>query len=97
MLIRLERVRERPNADAPGERELQPSTQVYVVRQVEQWAVVAREGRSWDTCRPRRWCVCSKSPLVPTLHFYVVGVRDPPQLLGAITSSGVARRALGSS
>lgn len=45
VLIRLERVRERPAVDAPGERELSPGTQVHLVRLVEKWAVVAREGQ----------------------------------------------------
>jgi hypothetical protein len=38
-------VRERPAADAPGERELAPGAQVRVLRLVEQWAVIAREGQ----------------------------------------------------
>ena len=45
VLIRRELVREQPAADAPGERELSPGAQVRLVRQVEQWAVIAREGQ----------------------------------------------------
>ena len=45
VLIRRELVRERPAADAAGERELSPGAQVRLVRQVEQWAVIAREGQ----------------------------------------------------
>ena len=45
VLIRAERVRSRPAADAQGERKLPPGTQVHVVRLVKQWAVIARSGQ----------------------------------------------------
>src|SRR5262249_41522547 len=45
VLIRPELVRERPAADAPGERQLSPGTQVRVVEfTIDAWAIVAREG-----------------------------------------------------
>jgi WD40 repeat protein len=45
VLIRPERMRERPAADAPEGRELSPGTQVRVVRVVEHWVAIAREGQ----------------------------------------------------
>ena len=45
VVTRPERVRERPAADAPGERELAPGTQVRVVEFVGDWAIVARDGQ----------------------------------------------------
>jgi hypothetical protein len=44
VLIRAERVREKAESNAPGERTLSPGTQVRVVQQLEDWAVIAREG-----------------------------------------------------
>jgi uncharacterized caspase-like protein len=44
VVIRAERVREKPALDAPGERELDPGTQVHVVEFVGDWAVVTRDG-----------------------------------------------------
>jgi WD40 repeat protein len=45
VLIRPELVRERPSADAPGERQLSPGMQVRVVEfTTNAWAIVAREG-----------------------------------------------------
>ena len=38
-------MRERAEADAPGARELPPGAHVYLVRLVNQWAVIAREGQ----------------------------------------------------
>ncbi len=44
VVIRAERVREKPAPDTPGERQLEPGTLVHVVEFVGDWAVVAREG-----------------------------------------------------
>ena len=44
-LTRAERVREKAETNAPGERILPPGTQVRVVDVVGEWAVVARDGQ----------------------------------------------------
>jgi hypothetical protein len=43
-MIRAERVREKPETDAPGERNLLEGTPVRVVDVTGEWAVVARDG-----------------------------------------------------
>jgi Caspase domain len=45
VVTRTERVRERPAADAPGDRQLAPGTLVRVVQFSGDWAVVARDGQ----------------------------------------------------
>jgi uncharacterized caspase-like protein len=45
VVTRTERLRVRPGADAPGERDLSPGTLVRVVEFYGDWAVVAREGQ----------------------------------------------------
>ena len=46
VLIRAERVRKRPTADAPGARELSPGAGVRVLEFAGDWALVAREGQT---------------------------------------------------
>jgi hypothetical protein len=45
VVTRTERIRERPAADALGERELVPGSLVRVVEFVGDWAIVARDGQ----------------------------------------------------
>jgi len=45
VLIREELLRKKPSADAEGEQELAPGTQVRVVESVGNWVVIAREGQ----------------------------------------------------
>jgi hypothetical protein len=45
VLIRTERVRERPTADAASQHELRPGTQVRVIESDGTWATIARDGQ----------------------------------------------------
>jgi WD40 repeat protein/uncharacterized caspase-like protein len=45
VLLRNERVRERPSADAASQRELRPGTQVRVIEADGTWATIARDGQ----------------------------------------------------
>ena len=45
VLIRSERVREKPADDASGERQLGPGTQVRVIEFIGGWAIIARDGQ----------------------------------------------------